>query len=64
MKLGRQKFMIARARSCMGAKELEIAGVPRGTICRAMSGKELKPETIGRIAAALGVDVTEILADE
>ena len=28
-----------------------------------MSGKSVRPETIGRIAKALGVDVTEIIDD-
>ena len=45
----------------MGFSEFESAGIPRGTMCRAMSGKGLKPETVGRIAKALGVDVTEII---
>ena len=45
----------------MGFSECESAGIPRGTMCRAMSGKGLKPETVGRIAKALGVDVTEII---
>lgn len=61
MKLNRNKFDIARARACKGTKELETAGIPRGTLCTAMSGKNMKPETIGRIARALGVDVTEII---
>ena len=29
-----------------------------------VSGYDLRPETIGRIAKALGVDVTEILLEE
>lgn len=61
MKLDRQKFEIARARACMGQADFEAAGIPKGTLCRAMSGKGLKPETLGRIAKALGVDVTDIL---
>lgn len=63
MKLDRQKFSLARARACMGQKDFEEAGIPKGTLCRAMSGRSLKPETLGRIAKALGVDVTEILED-
>lgn len=63
MKLDRQKFMLERARACMGQTDFEKAGVPKGTLCRAMSGKGLKPETIGKIAKALGVDVTAILED-
>lgn len=63
MKLNRGKFEIARAKTCKGLKELETAGIPRGTMCRAMSGRNLKPETIGRIAKTLGVDVTAIIDD-
>ena len=63
MKLNREKFDIARARACKGRKEIEAAGVPRGTLCCAISGKSIRPETMGRIAKALGVDVTEIIDD-
>lgn len=63
MKLDREKFSIARARACIGQKDFEKAGVPKGTLCRAMSGRNLKPETIGKLAKALDVDVTEILED-
>jgi len=61
MKLDRQKFSLARARACMGQKDFEKAGIPKGTLYRAMSGRSLKPETLGKIAKALGVDVTEII---
>lgn len=60
MKLDRQKYMIARARACMGQKDLEAAGVSKGTLCRALR-EEIRPETAGKIAKALGVDVTEII---
>ena len=63
MKLNRRKFEIARARSCMGWADFEAAGIPKGTLCRAMSGRGCKPETIGKIAKALKVDVTEIIED-
>ena len=64
MKINREKYMLARARACMGQKELVEAGVPKGTLCRIVGGADAKPETIGKIAKALGVDVTEILDDE
>lgn len=64
MKIDRKKFDIARARACMGAKDFEEAGIPKGTLCRAMSGGSLKPETLGKIAKALGVDVIEIMDSE
>ena len=61
MKIDRQKFDIARARACISFADFEKAGIPRGTLCRAMGGSGLKPETVGRIAKALKVDVTEII---
>lgn len=63
MKLDRKKYMIARARACMGQKDLEAAGIPKGTLCRALRS-EVKPETAGKIAKALGCDVTEIIEIE
>ena len=60
MKIDRKKYELARARACMGQKELEKAGIPKGTLCRALN-KDILPETAGRIAKALGVDVTEII---
>ena len=34
MRIDRKKYMIARARACMGQKELVKAGIPKGTLCR------------------------------
>lgn len=64
MKINRQKYMIARARACMGQKDLVAAGIQKGTLCRIIGGADAKPETIGKIAKALGVDVTEIIETE
>ncbi|MDE5907776.1 MAG: helix-turn-helix domain-containing protein [Lachnospiraceae bacterium] len=61
MKMDRQKFEIARARACMSQADFEAAGIPKGTLCRAMSGRGLKPETLGKIAKVLNVDVTQIM---
>lgn len=63
MRIDRKKYMLARARACMGQKELEAAGIPKGTLCTALRSN-VKPETAGRIAKALGVDVTEIIETE
>ena len=60
MKLDREKYMLARARACMGQKDIEAAGIPKGTLCRALNG-DIRPEAAGKIARALGVDVTEII---
>ena len=64
MKLDRKKYMLARARACMGQKDLESAGIPKGTLCRIVGGGDMRPETAGKIAKALGVDVTEIIKTE
>lgn len=61
MKIDKEKFELAKARACMGTKDLVAAGVPRGTLCRLVGGEEARPETIGKIAKVLGVDVTEII---
>lgn len=46
----------------MGTKDIVAAGVPKGTLCAAMNpNKETRPETIGKIARVLAVDVTEII---
>lgn len=61
MKLNRAKFDLAKARSCKGFKDLVAAGIPKGTLCRVLGGAEAKPETLGKIARVLEVDVTEII---
>ena len=61
MKLDRQKFELARARACMSSKEISEKGFPHGTLCQIMGGKNARPETLGRLAMILGVDVTEII---
>ena len=65
MKLDRKKYELARARACMGQKDLVAAGIPKGTLCGVLRGNiEVRPETVGKIAKALGVDVTEIIETE
>ena len=60
MKLNKEKYLLARANACMSAKDLINAGIPRDTLYRA-ERRDLRPETVGKIARALGVDVTEII---
>lgn len=65
MRIDKYKAKIARARSCKGAAELiEASELVQSTFNRAMRGMDIKPDTIGKIARALGVDVLDILADE
>lgn len=52
------------AMACMNAKDLQIASdMPRPTLNNVISGYNVRPGTIGRVAQALGVDVTEIIED-
>lgn len=65
MKIDKQKYELARARACMGQKDIVSAGIPKATLYGVISGNaEARPETIGKIAKALGVDVTEIIETE
>lgn len=64
MKLNRKKLDLAKARACMDTADLAAAaGLPRPTVQNAIVGKSVRPATLGKIAKALGVDVTEILEE-
>lgn len=64
MKADRKKLELAMARACMNSADLQKAAeLPRPTLNNVIVGREVRPGTIGRIAAALKVDVTEILED-
>lgn len=66
MKISKEKLDIIMAQKQMYIKEIcEASGLPKETFKQARSGaRNPKPKTIGRIAAALGVDVTEIIETE
>lgn len=64
MKINRAKLDLAKARACMGSKEITASGFPKGTYCRILRGQDVRPETIGRLAKVLNVDVTEIIETE
>lgn len=63
MRINKKKFDLAKARACKGTKDLAAAEIPKGTLCRVYRD-DLKPDTVGKIAKALGVDVTEIIEVE
>ena len=66
MKISKEKLDIIMAQKQMYIKEIcEASGLPKETFKQARSGaRNPKPKTIGRIAAALGVDVIEIIETE
>lgn len=64
MKANLQKLRLAMARACINTADLQKAtGMPMPTVINVMTGRSVRPATIGRVAKALGVDVTEILED-
>ena len=64
MKVDKRKLDIAMARAQLNRGDLaKKAGVPIPTLCNVMQRKTCRPATIGKIADALGVDVTEIIED-
>ena len=53
------------ASACMNTEDLQReSNMPRPTINKVISGRNVRLGTIGRVAKALGVDVTEILEDQ
>lgn len=64
MKANRKKLENAMAQSCMNTKDLQkAADIPRPTLNNVISGRNVRPGTIGRVARALGVSVETILED-
>lgn len=61
MKISKTKFDIALARACMSARDLRQKGLSPATISNATRGNDLTPKMAGKIARALGVDVTDLL---
>ncbi len=64
MKLDRLAVAVSMARSCMTAKTIaETAKMPVPTVYNALYGRSVRPVTAGKIARALGVEVTDILEE-
>lgn len=64
MKINRKKLEIAMAGACLNAKDLAIAAeLPRPTLNNVITGRNVRPATIGKIAKALNVTVEQILEE-
>lgn len=62
MKADRVKLELALARACMTTESLTAeAKMPRPTVNNVITGRSVRPATLGRIARALGVDVADII---
>lgn len=65
MKVNRKKLELAMARACMNTGDLvKKSAMPRPTVNNVIMGRDVRPATIGKIARALDVDVTDILEVE
>lgn len=64
MRLNKIRFNISIAKKCLSIKELSnLSGVSTVTLNKLKQGNVTTPKTIGKIARALEVDVTEIIED-
>lgn len=66
MNLDLNKLKLIQARACLSTNDLsEKTGLARATISRVLNGKvEATPKTIGLIAKALNVDVSELINED
>lgn len=64
MRANREKLVVAMAWACMNTEDLAAsAEMPRPTVNNVITGRSVRPGTLGKIARALGVDVTEIMEE-
>lgn len=65
MNIDKNKVRLARARACMSAQDIaDASGFTVGFVMKMCAGCNAKPENIGKIARALGVDVLDIIEQE
>ena len=64
MKVNKKKLELAMANTCMDSRDLAVAAnLPRPTLNNAITGRNLRPATIGKIARALGVSVESLIEE-
>ena len=65
MKLNGRKMQICMARKCLDRPQLtEISGLSETTIKNAIKGNDILLSSVGKIAKAVEVDVTELIEQE
>ncbi|WP_035317109.1 helix-turn-helix transcriptional regulator [Clostridium sp. MSTE9] len=65
MKASKLKLELAMARACMNSDDLtKAANLPRPTLNNVITGRNIRPATIGKVARALGVDVADLIESE
>lgn len=64
MKIDKKKLTLAMARLCMDSTDLEKATeLPRPTLNNAISGRGIRPSTLGKIARALNCDPADLIEE-
>lgn len=62
MNISKKKLKIEMARKCMTTEELAAASqLPRPTVNNVISGRSVRPATLGKVALALGIDPADLL---
>lgn len=62
MRLNRNKISLLMAKMLVGQATLaEKAGISRQTLSAVMNGRNCRPELLGKISKALGVEPEEII---
>ena len=62
MRISKQKIFAVQAKRGLTMKQLaELSGISRQNLSTVVHRGSWRPETAGKIARALGVDVTEIM---
>jgi hypothetical protein len=62
MKVDRRKLEIAMANVCMNTADIQIkTAMPRPTINNVITGRSVRPATVGKIAKALNVPVENLI---
>ena len=64
MKIDKKKLTLAMARLCMDSTDLEKATeLPRPTLNNAISGRGIRPSTLGKIARALNCAPADLIEE-
>jgi lambda repressor-like predicted transcriptional regulator len=65
LKLSKRKILIILAKRGLSLRRLaELTGIHENNLCQMLNRRSCRPASAGRIAAALGVSVEEIIEDE
>lgn len=65
MKANKYKLEIAMANRCLNPADLEnLTKMPRPTINNVISGRNVRPASIGKVAKALEVSVEDLIEKE